>query len=114
MPTLLVISPTASNEQAELMVRTARRVGIEPMLYGQSCRHPHGKDYQGTEIVRILSERTEEYVMGVDAYDVAFLAGEGEILENLSKFNHPFVMSCERTGVGGLVKTKNELARQCW
>jgi len=84
------------------------------MLYRQSCRHPHGKDYQGTEIVRILTERTEEYVISVDAYDVAWLAGEGEVLDKLHKFNHPFVMSCERTGVGGLVKTKNELARQCW
>ena len=115
MPTLLVISPTASNEQAELMVRTARRVGIEPMLYGQSCRHPHGKDYQGTEIVRILTERTDaEYVMGVDAYDVAWLTGEEETLDKFKRFEHPFVMSCERTGVGGLVKTKNRLTKMCY
>ena len=107
---LLVISPTRTNEQAELMVRTARRVGIEPLLYGQHLSHTHGKDYQGTAIVEILQQRTDaEFVMGVDAYDVAFLVGEEEILYKFNMFAYPFVMSVERTGVGGLVNTKNKL-----
>lgn len=111
---LLVISPTAHPPHAERMIATARRVDIEPELYGLTSNHPHGKDYQGTDIVRILKARTDaEYVMGVDAPDVAFLAGEAEILSTLAKFDHPFVVSAELEGVSGLRRTKEELFRQC-
>lgn len=111
---LLVISPTPSVEAAARMVSTARLVGIEPELYGFTSNHPGGSDYQGTDVVTLLTARTEaEYVMCVDAFDVAFLAGEEEILGKFSRFPHPFVMSAERTGVGGLRKTKDELQKQC-
>lgn len=111
---LLVISPCADASKAERMVATARRVGIEPLLYGFTSNHPHGKDYQGTDIVKILGERTDaEVVMGVDAPDVAFLDGEAEILSKFSTFAHLFVMSAEREGVRGLDKTQVELQRQC-
>lgn len=111
---LLVISPTPNEAYAALMVATARRVGIEPLLYGFTSNHPHGKDYQGTDIVKILTEHTDaEFVMGVDAPDVAFLAGEAEILDKLAKFKHPFVMSAEREGVRGLQNTQVEIHRQC-
>lgn len=111
---LLVISPCADASKAERMVATARRVGIEPMLYGFTSNHPHGKDYQGTDIVKILTERTDaEVVMGVDAPDVAFLDGEAEILSRFRSFAHPFVMSAEREGVRGLQNTQVEIQRQC-
>lgn len=111
---LLVISPTAYPPHAEKMLATARRVGIEPMLYGLNSHHPHGKDYQGTDIVKILETRKDaEYVMGVDAPDVAFLAGEEEIMNKFSLFTYPFLMSAEREGVSGLGNAKNELVRQC-
>ncbi len=111
---LLCISPTPSVEYAAKMVATARKQGIEPLLYGFNSHHPHGKDYQGTDIVRILTERTDaEFVMGVDAPDVCFLAGEEEILDRLSGFPHPFVVSGERDGVTGLPLTSQELLRQC-
>lgn len=110
---LLVISPTPNVENAAKMVATARRVGIEPLLYGFNSNHPHGKDYQGTDIVKILSETDAEYVMGVDAPDVAFLAGESEILQKLSFFKFPFVVSAEHDGVRGLDRLQEELHRQC-
>jgi len=111
---LLVISPTANAAHAERMIATARRVGIEPLLYGFNSNHPHGKDYQGTDIVNILTERTDaEYVMGIDAPDVAFLAGEDEIMEKFATFEYPMIVSAEWNGVGGLRKTKDELYRQC-
>jgi len=111
---LLVISPCRDASFAERMVATARRVGIEPLLYGFNSNHPHGKDYQGTDIVNILTERTDaEYVMGVDAPDVAFLAGEDEIMEKFATFEHPLVISAEREGVRGIEKTQEELYRQC-
>lgn len=96
------------------MIATARRVGIEPMLYGLNSNHPHGKDYQGTDIVKILTETTEaEYVMGVDAPDVAFVGGEEEILGKLSLFQYPFVVSAEHDGVRGIDRLQEELQRQC-
>lgn len=111
---LLVISPTPNAEHAAKMVATARRVGIEPLLYGFNSNHPHGKDYQGTDIVNILTERTDaEIVMGVDAPDVAFLSGEDEILEKFATFEHPFVVSAENDGVRGLDRLQEELFRQC-
>lgn len=111
---LLVISPTANPAHAEGMLATARRVGLEPVLYGLTSNHPHGKDYQGTDIVSLLKERTDaEVVMGVDAPDVAFLAGEAEILDKFSQFGNPFVMSAEREGVRGLDRTQEEIHRQC-
>ncbi len=111
---LLVISPSTNVENAAKMVATARRVGIEPFLYGFNSNHPHGKDYQGTDIVKILTERTDaEYVMGVDAPDVAFLGGESEILEKLAMFDYPFVVSAEHDGVRGLDRLQDELLRQC-
>lgn len=111
---LLVISPTANPVFAERMVATARRVGIEPLLYGLTSNHPHGKDYQGTDIVKILTERTDaEFVMGVDAPDVALLADEGEILGRFEMFQHPFVVSAEKEGVRGIDRLQEELQRQC-
>ena len=111
---LLVISPTAHPPHAERMIATAKRVGIEPVLYGLTSNHPHGKDYQGTDIVKILAERTDaEVVMGVDAPDVAFVAGEEEILGKFAEFKHSFVMSAEREGVRGLDKTQVEIHKQC-
>lgn len=113
MSNLLVISPTANPRHAERMITTAARVGIHPMLYGLNSNHPHGKDYQGTDIVRILSETTAEYVMGVDAPDVAFLAVEQEILRALESFPYPMVVSAEHDGVSGMPLTSAELLRQC-
>jgi len=111
---LLVISPTANPAFAEKMIATARRVGIEPMLYGLNSNHPHGKDYQGTDIVNILTERTDaEYVMGVDAPDVAFVGGEAEILAKLALFRFPLVISAEHDGVRGIDRLQEELDRQC-
>lgn len=111
---LLVISPCGNIAYAERMIATARRVGIDPMLYGLDSHHAHGKDYQGSDIVKILTERTDaEYVMGVDAYDVAFLCGEEEILEKLWGFGYPFVVSAERDGVTGIRRTKGRLQEMC-
>jgi hypothetical protein len=111
---LLVISPTGHPPFAERMIATARRVGIEPMLYGLNSNHPHGKDYQGTDIVNILTERTDaDYVMGVDAPDVAFVGGEEEILAKLNTFHFPFVVSAEHDGVRGIDRLQEELHRQC-
>jgi hypothetical protein len=113
---LLVISPAHDVHKAEGMIATARRVGIEPVIYGLNSTHPHGKDYQGSDIIDILKERTDaEYVMGVDAYDVAFVGGEDEIvdkfLNEFDKFSWPFVISAEQDGVSGLDKTKWEIYR---
>jgi len=110
---LLVISPAPSIEYASKMIATARRVGIEPMIYGLTSNHPHGKDYQGTDIVKILEKTDAEYVMGVDAPDVAFLAGESEILDVFQRFEYPLVFSTEYDGVTGLERTQQELDRQC-
>lgn len=113
---LLVISPcyAVDSSKAEDMLSTARRVGLEPMLYGiGSVPHPHGKDSQGSEVVKLLEEAKAEFVMGVDAFDVAFLAGMDEILDKFQAFEHPFVMSAEREGVRGLDKTQVEIFNQC-
>lgn len=112
---LLVISPTANPVYAERMIATARRVGIEPMLYGFNSNHPHGKDYQGTDIVEILRTRVDaEYVMGVDAPDIAFLEGEDAILHKLKcLFDDSMVVSAEMDGVKGIELTQEEMYRQC-
>lgn len=111
---LLVISPTADPNLAAKMVATANRVGIHPMLYGLNSHHPHGKDYQGTDIVRILEERRDaEIVMGVDAPDVAFVTGEQEILLKFDEFGTKFVMSTEYDGVRGLDKTAQRIYEMC-
>ncbi len=111
---LLVISPAPSIQYAAKMTATARRVGLDPLIYGLKSNHPHGKDYQGTDIVKILTERTDaEYIMGVDAPDVAFLAGKDEIFRAFETFDYPLVISTELDGVTGLEKTQLELDRQC-
>src|SRR5438876_243327 len=97
---LLVISPSPNEELAKGMLQTARRVGLDPIIYGQNARSTHGSDYQGTDIVQLLRERTDaQYVLGVDAFDVAFLAGEDEIMSKVSEFQHPFILSAEHDGV---------------
>lgn len=111
---LLVISPSRNEELAAKMVATARRVGIEPMLYGFESGNTLGQDYQGTDIVKILTERTDaEWVMGVDAYDLVFVGGEDEIMEKAQCFEHPMIISAEMDGLQGMRKTNEELARQC-
>lgn len=111
---LLVISPAGYMDYAQPMIRSAGKVGIEPLIYGLNCSHPHGKDYQGTEMVKMLLEHSEaEYVMCVDAYDVAFVAREDEILGKLERFQYPMVVSAEREGVSGLRMTKEKLYQMC-
>ena len=113
---LLVISPCYYPDiaPAEGLLATARRVGLEPVLYGMgSVPHPHGKDSQGSEVVKILQDFNAEIVMCVDCADVAFLAGADEILEKFHDFDYPFVMSAEREGVRGLQNTQVEIHKQC-
>lgn len=109
MTKFLIISPTANPTYAERMLATARHFGLEPVLYGLQSNHPHGKDYQGTDIVRILSETDADVVMGVDAPDVAFVAGQEEILQKFRSFKYPFVVSAESDGVGGLRRTQHRM-----
>ena len=114
---LLIISPcyAPDDSKAQDMLSTAHRVGLAPVLYGVGRNpHPHGKDSQGTEFVKLLTEHTEaEVVMGVDAFDVAFLGGEAEILTKFKAFKNPFVMSAEREGVRGLDRTQVAIHEQC-
>ena len=51
--------------------------------------------------------------MCVDAFDVAFVAGEDEIMEKFRRFNHGLVMSTEHDGLCGLEVTQAELGLQC-
>lgn len=96
---LLVISPCyfPDTTPADLMVETARRNGIEPLLYGVGgVMEPHCGNIQGTDVIQLLEGRTEQYVMAVDCLDVAILDTAEEILRRFSKLNSGMLYCAER------------------
>src|SRR3990167_2167934 len=99
---------------ADGMVATARRVGLEPHLYGvgqtiaTNCANA-----QGTDMIALVESRPEKFILCVDCMDVAFLAGADEIMEKFLSFNTGLVVSAEMEGITGVRKTKEKLHRMC-
>ena len=113
---LFVMSPCycPTAEPADGMMATAHRVGLSPHLYvvgkviATNCSNA-----QGTDMLALIESRTEEYIMCVDSMDIAFLAGEAEIMEKFHSFNSGLVVSTELEGISGLRKTKQRLHEMC-
>lgn len=113
---LFVMSPCYCPDAtpADGMVATARRVGLEPHLYGvgqtiaTNCANA-----QGTDMIALVESRPEKYILCVDCMDVAFLAGADEIMEKFLSFNTGLVVSAEMEGITGVRKTKEKLHRMC-
>lgn len=114
---LNVISPCYAPDphMATGMLATARRVGIEPRLYGIGRQiNAHCSNLQGPDMIaEIESFPTGSVIMCVDAFDVDFLAGEAEILANFARFPHPLVIMTEREGCSGNRKAKTRIHEQC-
>jgi hypothetical protein len=104
--------PTA--EPAQGMVATARRVGLEPLLYGVGQTiATNCSNAQGTDMLALLEQRREEFVLCVDCMDVAFVTGKAEIMSKFEEFGEGLVVSAEHDGITGLPKTKEKLHKMC-
>ncbi len=113
---LFVMSPCYCPDAspADGLMATARRVGLEPHLYGVGLTiATNCSNAQGTDMLALIESRTESHIMCVDSMDVAFLAGEQEIMDKFLPFNCGLVVSAEREGIAGLVKTKQRLYEMC-
>lgn len=113
---LFVMSPCYCPDAtpADGMMATARRVGLEPYLYGVGQTiATNCSNAQGTDMLALIESRTEDYILCVDSMDIAFLAGEAEIMEKFHSFNSGLVVSTEREGIAGLRKTKQRLHEMC-
>src|SRR3990167_6592428 len=116
MSNLFLMSPCYCPDAtpADGMVATAKRVGLNPFLYGVGQQiATNCSNAQGTDMLALMSQRTEKYIMCVDSMDVAFLAGEQEILDKFLSFNCGLVMSTEMDGISGLRETKRKLHEMC-
>lgn len=114
---LAVISPCYATDtsMAEGMIATARRVGIEPIMYGLGKQiHPHCSNLQGPDMIdEIRRFLPGQIIMCVDAFDVNFLAGPEEILRKFRLFGIPLVFSTEREGCSGNRKSQGRVHEQC-
>lgn len=109
---LLIASPAYYPDQAGVdewagrMRATARRVGLEPLLYGQGRQIDcHNTNAQSFDLIELLKTRSEDYVLVCDCVDVAFLAGEAEIMSKFLQFNAGMVVSAEKDALCGMPKT---------
>jgi hypothetical protein len=92
------------------MMATARRVGLEPLRFGIGEQmSTHGGSGEGPGALAVLESRTEEVVLCCDSMDVAFLAGEEEILEKFSHMNSDFVVSGEMCALHNMEKSSARL-----
>ena len=64
-------------------------------------------------MIALMESRSERYIMCVDCMDVAWLAGEDEIMEKFIGFSSGLVVSTEMEGITGVRKTKEKLHRMC-
>ena len=113
---LLVMSPCycPTDEPARGLVETARRVGIEVLLYGVGQQiATNCSNAQGTDMLALMEQRPEEHIMCVDCMDVALLAGVDEIMSKFEAMNTGLVISAERDGITGVRKTEARLADMC-
>lgn len=96
---LLIISPChyPDESRASLMVASARRHNLQPLLYGvgTAAWSAHGGQEQGVEVIPLLQDRSEDYVLATDCNDVLFLAGEAEIMEKFLALQSKLVVSSE-------------------
>jgi len=115
MSNLTVLSPAYNYEQASLMIQTANRVGLEPRLYDIGVlTDGHAGNIQYYDLLPILKNEVKtNYVLLTDAADVAFLAGEEEIIDQFRWFPQSFVVSAEREGCAGLNRTRERLHQMC-
>ncbi len=98
-------TPEDQHEWSGRMVATARRVGLEPLVYGLGKQIDcHNTNAQGPE-------RTETHVLVCDCVDVAFLAPEDEIMEKFATFNTGMVVSSEKDCISGMSRTGGELGK---
>ena len=99
---------------ADGMMATAKRVGLNPYLYGVGQQiNTNCSNAQGTDMIALVESRSESHILCVDCMDVAFLAGELEIMEKFLSFNTGLVVSTEREGIAGLARTKERLHQMC-
>ncbi len=113
---LFVMSPCYCPDAspADGMMATARRVGLEPHLYGVGQTiNTNCSNAQGTDMLALIESRTEDYILCVDCMDIAFLAGENEIMEKFRLFRSDLVISTEADGISGLANTKTKLHQMC-
>ena len=113
---LFIMSPCYCPDAtpADGLMATARRVGLEPHLYGVGKQiATNCSNAQGTDMLALMEQRAEKYIMCVDSMDVAFLAGEQEIMEKFLAFDSGLVVSAEKEGICGVRKTKQRLHEMC-
>lgn len=113
---LFVMSPCycPTAEPAAGMMATANRVGLRPHLYGVGKTiATNCSNAQGVDMLELIASRTEDYILCVDCMDIAFLAGEEEIMEKFHSMNSGLVVSAEQDGIEGVRKTKVRLHQMC-
>lgn len=115
---LLVASPAYYRtledqwEWSGRMQETARRVGLDVLVYGLGRQIDcHNTNAQSWDLIELLEGRTEKYVLVCDCVDVAFLAGEEEIVEKFESFNSGMVVSAEKDAISGMARTGGELGK---
>ncbi len=109
---LLVVSPAYYHTQADQdewsgrMAATARRLGLNLLVFGLGRQIDcHNTNAQSFDLIEILKERTEDYILVCDCVDVAFLAPEDEIVDKFKSFNAGMVVSGEKDALCGMPKT---------
>ena len=108
---LLVISrcyfpPSEVEQFSGHMMATARRVGLDPYRFGIGEQmSTHGGSGEGPGALAVLESSNEDYVLCCDCMDVAFLAGEAEILDKFLEFKCGFVVSGERNALHQMEKS---------
>ncbi len=114
---LVVVSPAYYHTQADQdewsgrMQATARRVGLNIVVFGLGKQIDcHNTNAQSFDLIEVLKERTETHVLVCDCVDVAFLAGEEEIMKKFESFNSGMVVSSEKDALCGMPKTGARMA----
>lgn len=103
---LLIVSPCYSCEDGAGMVATAKLQGLDPELTDVNVRSDcHQGNNQFYNLMPLLEARTEKYVACCDCVDVAWLAGEEEIMAKFFSFNSGMVVSAEKDQLAGMGET---------
>lgn len=94
-------------EQCGRMIRTAKRVSLDPYLFGVGEQQStHGGSGEGPGAIQAMKDRSEDIVLCCDSADVAFLAGAEEIVQKFKSTDLGFIVSGERHALHGLRSTE--------
>ena len=92
------------------MVATANRVGLHPLLFGiGEVMSAHGGSGEGPGALAMLEILPDDIVLCCDSMDVAFMAGEEEIVRKFKAMNVDFLVSGERNALHNMERSSSIL-----